>query len=148
MRGVEFAGVGLPKGKHCTCIYSLYPKSSPSPRCRCSCSCSCSYSHSRGHSWRQMPTTRRRGPKVLAAVKSAAFKLKLQAKQTAGGTLAQELGLGDYRVQTTECRLQTATGDWLCSILFTNEKRTKWHGTKTVPKHKFVALENERIAEH
>lgn len=51
-------------------------------------------------------------PKVLAAVKSGAFKLKLQAKQTAAGRDCQ-LGLGNG-----EWRL-----DWDC---WTNEKRAKW----------------------
>lgn len=53
-------------------------------------------------------------PKVLAAVKSGAFKLKLQAKQTAAGRdcLGLELGLA-----------MATVGLWDCG---TNEKRAKW----------------------
>lgn len=73
-------------------------------------------------------------PKVLAAVKSGAFKLKLQAKQTAAGR---------------DCRLELELGmDCDCGAV--RQMKSEPNGNaKTVPKHKFAAcladwLGNER----
>lgn len=63
-------------------------------------------------------------PKVLAAVKSGAFKLKLQAKQTAAGR---------------DCRLGMGLGygDWTGTV--GQMKSEPYGNAKTVPKHKFAA---------